>query len=109
MAWTKEELEKILQEDFIDNYYAFDGGRRNNDMVDSMCICFALDREWTEMWAKHVDNYEENYKNAYGGGKAFFDKFLKDHYERVKKWLEQKEAAGYKRGETDIMKYAINY
>ena len=53
MTWTKEELKDILQHDFIENPKAFTSGRRNDDMVDSMCICFALDEEWTEMYAKH--------------------------------------------------------
>ena len=102
MSWTKEELRKILQDDFIENSEAFTEGRRNDDMVDSMCICFALDEEWTEMFAKHADNF--GIKNEH-----YFNKYLSDHYERVKNWLETKEASGYVRGEVDIMSYAINY
>ena len=104
MSWTKEELKEILQKDFIDNQDAFITGRRNNDMVDSMCICFALDEEWTEMYAKRADNFLLK-----DDGAEYFDKYLVDHYERVKKWLDQKEANGYVRGEVDIMNYAINY
>ena len=101
VPWTKEALEKILQEDFIENFSAFRPGRRNDDMVDSMCICFALDKEWTEMYAKHVDNCNIN--------ENYFDNYLKEHYKRVKKWLNSKEIIGYKRGEFEIMNFAINY
>ena len=41
-AWTKKDLKQVLQEDFIENWDAWSAGRRNDDMVDSMCICFAL-------------------------------------------------------------------
>lgn len=114
MAYTKEELREILQKDFIEDPFAFTSGRRNNDMVDSMCICFALDEEWTEMYAKHADNYVEHSDHAPNSQNGlpfnYFDIFLKEHYERVKKWLEDKEnISGYNRGETDIMDYAINY
>lgn len=106
MAWTKEELKNILQLHFIEEPFAFTAGRRNDDMVDSMCICFALDEEWTEMYAKHVDNCY----TGFGSVVSVRDwKYIEPHYERVKKWLEQKEANGYKRGEFDIMSYSINY
>ena len=101
MTWTKEELKDILQHDFIENPKAFTSGRRNDDMVDSMCICFALDEEWTEMYAKRTDNCDVD--------DDYFDKYLSDHYERVKSWLEDKEQCGFNRGEYDIMAYAINY
>lgn len=101
-AHTKEELKSYLQNEFIDNPNAFIAGHRNDDMVDSMCICFALDEEWTEMYAKHSDNFVVH-------GSDYFKEYLEDHYERVKDWLDNKEASGYNRGETDIMNYAINY
>lgn len=103
MAWTKDELEEILQKDFIEEERAFASGRRNDDMVDSMCICFALDKEWTEMYAKHADNFPEH-------DQGYFDRYVCEHYERVKNWLESKEASGlYTRGEPSIMVYSINY
>lgn len=108
MTWTKDELKEILQKDFIDNVDAFTAGRRNDDIVDSMCICFALDEEWIEMYAEHVDNWY--FDDEMGRQSANYDwNHIKPHYERVKKWLNQKESNGYNRGETDIMTYAINY
>jgi len=101
--WTKEKLKKVLEEDFLNNPNLFGPGRRNDDMVDSMCICHALDEEWTEFYAKWGDNWITGKENFY------FDKFLADHYERVKKWLDAKEAHGFNRGEDTIMGYAINY
>lgn len=101
MGWDKEELKNILQRDFIENVDVFNAGHRNDDVVDSMCICFALDEEWTEMYAKWVDNHHID--------EDYFSHHLKTHYERIKKWLEDKEACGYTRGELDIMNYSINY
>ena len=103
MTWTKEELKDILQYDFIENPKAFTNGRRNDDMVDSMCICFALDEEWTEMYAKHCDNFPEH-------DGRYYDFYVREHYERVKNWLDAKEdMSSYNRGEDHIMVYAINY
>lgn len=102
MTWTKEELKEILQKDFIENADAFTSGRRNNDMVDSMCICFALDEEWTEMYAKHCNNFEDHDGD-------YYDLYVGEHYERVNNWLEAKEDIGYERGDMLIMNYSINY
>lgn len=103
VAWNKDDLKKVLEEDFITDPDAFRPGKRNDDVVDSMCICFALDEEWTEMFAKWCDenDLDENDPKV---------KCVLEHYDRVKKWLDGKEASGlYKRGETDIMIFAINY
>lgn len=103
VAWTKDDLKKALEKDFLTNPCAFGPGKRNDDVVDSMCICFALDEEWTEMFAKWCDErgYDKDHPHV---------KRVLEHYDRVKKWLDGKEASGhYKRGETDIMIFAIDY
>lgn len=100
--YTDEELREILEHDFLTNPNAFGPGRRNDDTVDSMCICFALDEEWTEMFAKWCDTH----------GFAETDRRVQVelvHYRRVKEWLDHKEQQGYKRGEHDIMTFAIDY
>jgi len=102
MSFTKEQLKEILQEDFINNPDAFTAGRRNDDVVDSMCICHALNEEWTEMYAKHADNFADHDQD-------YFNKHVKEHYERVKEWLDDKAVRGYEPGYIDIMCYAINY
>jgi len=113
MVYTKEELEQILEKDFLLNPRAFSPGRTNNDVVDSMIICFILDREWTELFAKWVDNYEEQhgeywYINHWKGiekqiggiiigncyqcpEKENEIKRILEHYERVKNWIEKRE------------------
>ena len=48
MAYTKDELREILDKDFMQNENAFAPGGTNDDMVDSMCICFALDEDWDQ-------------------------------------------------------------
>ena len=130
MNYTKEELERILENDFLLNPMAFSPGRTNDDVVDSMCICFAIDREWTELFAKWVDNYEtehdgveyishfprthevkpREWNSAMVPEKDREIERILEHYERVKQWLEGKEKHGnYIRGEHDIMGYSINY
>lgn len=102
-AYTPEELEKILEDDFINNPYAFTSGRRNDDVVDAMCICFALNKHFYEdVWLEHeVRTPSKN--------NEYYTMFVEDHVVRVKKWLDGKENAGYIPGTTEIMGYAINY
>jgi len=126
--WTKEELEEVLENDFLLNPKAFSPGGTNDAVVDSMIICFALDREWTELFAKWVDNYTitdgkyEYINHFYGdtfqpaiGSSGCPPKELEierilEHYKRVKKWLDDKERHyGFERGNLAIMDYAINY
>jgi len=128
-GYNKEELEHILENDFLLNPKAFSPGRTNDDMVDSMIICFALDRDWTELFAKWVENYEvvkdgvmyidhrtdKVHENPYYGSrwipfKNYEIERILEHYERVKRWLVDKEAGGYERGVLyPIMDYCINY
>ena len=120
MKYTKTDLEKILENDFLLNPKAFSPGHTNDDMVDSMLICFVLDREWTELFAKWVDNYSFTGVN----GKEYIerskiniqekdpeiDRILK-HYERVNHWIDQKQTFGrWKPGDLSIFEdYNINY
>ena len=113
MEYTKTDLEHILEKDFLLNPKAFSPGRTNDDMVDSMLICFALDREWTELFAKWVDNYTITGMN----GKEYLErsavklsdkepeiKRILEHYERVKGWLEDKEKyTDWERGDLEIV------
>ena len=129
VEYTKEDLEEILERDFLLNPAAFISGRTNDNVVDSMVICFALDREWLELFAKWVENYEvvkdgvmyidhrinKIQENPYYGSsfipfKEYEINRILEHYERVKHWLEDKEAGGYERGVLyPIMDYCINY
>ena len=139
MRYTKEELEQILENDFLLNPKAFSPGRTNNDMVDSMLICFILDREWTELFAKWMDNYVEtvgkyeyvnhchglSYKPIIGSDEMPPLEIEKDrileHYRRVKKWINDNvnrqnriyknnpEMISWKPGNTSLMAFAINY
>ena len=130
MEYTKTDLEHILEKDFLLNPKAFSPGRTNDDMVDSMLICFILDREWTELFAKWVDNYTITGMN----GEEYFErsavklsdkepeiKRILEHYERVKKWIEGKvevqnrlfadkpELINWKPGNCSLMDWSINY
>lgn len=103
-AHSKDELEKYLKDDFIDNQQAFRAGRTNDDMVDFCCICFALgytpDATLSELKDWFVKfNIKDSERSR-----------IRDHYDRIENWLVDKENySGYVRGETDIMDYAINY
>ena len=99
-TWTKEELRTLLDSEFILNNKAFTAGRRNDDMVDSMCICYALDIDWyDEVWDKIAGRYTKQECQA-----------ILNHAERVAKWLESKRAhTPFQPGHDDIMSYAINY
>ena len=129
MIYTKKEIEDILENDFLLNPKAFSAGRTNDDVVDSMVMCFACDREWTELFAKWVENYEivhdgQEYidhrvnkleENPYYGSKyipfkEYEIKRILEHYERVNSWLMNKELEGHERGILyPIMEYCINY
>jgi len=138
VKYTKEELENILMNDFLLNPKAFSPGRTNDDMVDSMLICFILEREWTELFAKFVDNYTikqgkyEYLCHALPGDKYIVGsdacppldidtERILEHYERVKKWIEgnvkyqeyifkdKPEMINWKPGNTNLMDWSINY
>ena len=100
MQYTDADLRTILDSDFIINPLAFTTGRRTDDMVDSMCICYALDIDWyDEVWNKIAGRYTKQECQA-----------ILNHAERVSKWLENKKAhTSYQPGYDDIMSYAINY
>ena len=128
--YYKEELERILENDFLLNPHAFDRGRTNDDVVDSMLMCLATEREWTELFAKWVDNYtvefkgDECIKHDIGAPTLYnccikqkeISRILK-HYERVKAWIEKKgwldedwiKSTPEQDRINDIMSYAINY
>jgi len=140
--YEKEELERILEHDFLLNPHAFSPGRTNDDMVDSMLICFILEREWTELFSKWTDNYQVSvgdYEyinhtdfpidrvsvgNSYQCPLASLEiERILGHYNRVKKWIQDREdRSEYRRehgwdkdkyefvpGNLDLMVYAINY
>ena len=113
MAYTKDELRKILDEDFMQNENAFAPGRTNDDMVDSMCICFALDEDWSEFFNKWMLRHIDIINGAayLHGFKCKLEKIrIEEHQGRVDKWLYNKWICNhYQRGETDIMTFAINY
>jgi len=102
-AHNKDELEKYLKEDFIENVHAFKAGRTNDNMVDFCCICFALGYTPNITYAILSDWFAKyNIAN-------FELRRIVNHYERIEDWLLAKEDVGFKRGETRIMNYAINY
>ena len=96
MSWTKEELEKILKDDFTECKDAFKDGHKNDDAVDMSIICHCLgldvkklvdkmsyDFDWT------VARYEE----------------AMEHIERVQPYLDRWGESGT----MDAMVYCINY
>ena len=133
--YTAIELEAILENDFLLNPKAFSPGRTNDDMVDSMLICYVLDREWTELFAKWVDNYTEphgayDYINHWKGlrfpsssgqpiigsdscpEKEIEIERIIGHYNRVKDWLETRDMCDLqfiKNNINYVMKFSINY
>ena len=116
MSYTKEELHEILEKDFMEEPNAFGPGRTNDDMVDSMCICFALDEDWdqfyTDWLAVHIEiiNGEEYIHGLKLQGRFGEDARIQEHHERVDKWLYNKWICNhYNRGEDAIMTFAINY
>lgn len=102
-AHNKDELEKYLKEDFIENCNAFKAGRTNDDMVDFCCICFALGHPFDMTYAILI-----NWCNQHNI-KEYERRRILDHYDRIESWLLAKEDVGFERGETRIMNYAINY
>lgn len=131
MQYTDKELRAILDNDFVGNPNAFIPGRTNDDMVDSMCICFALGIDWNTMFDAFVqahtvtyfgeefltgqlkyidpDKYTDHIPWFYARKDADLAR-IDEHAERVAAWLEDKEKyGGYKRGEHDIMGYALHY
>ena len=113
MAYTKDELREILDKDFMQNENAFAPGGTNDDMVDSMCICFALDEDWDQFFNKWLLLHTEISKgrawihNRYEQSEVAR---IQEHHDRVDKWLYNKWICNhYQRGETDIMTFAINY
>lgn len=132
MQYTRQEMKDILEHKFLLNPEAFSSGRTNDDVVDSMILCFALEEEWTELFAKWVDNYTittqagqeyirhkpigigPQYSSALWPEKEGEIKRILEHYQRVNKWLLDKEANGYTRGldeneHNEILNYLINY
>ncbi len=132
MQYTEQGLREILDKDFVENKDAFGPGRTNDDMVDSMCICFALNISWDTMFEafvskhtvtyfgeeflegqlKHVDpdKYTDHIPWFYSRKEADLERIM-EHAERVASWLCDKEKySGYKKGEFDIVSdYSINY
>jgi len=134
--YTKEDIKNILENDFLLNPKAFMSGRTNDDVVDSMLMCAAIEEEWTELFAKWVDNHtvvinDIEYINhtiekpgisalpgsKYKPLKATEIPRIQNHYERVKKWIDNR--GWYDAGWRDeisiqdiidkLMLYAINY
>ena len=130
--YTKGELEQILENDFLLNSKVFEHGRTNDDVVDSVLICAALDRPWEEFFAKWLDNYTKKSGDGfewiehepkfspfsyYNPNKDYEVVRILAHYNRVKDWAERK---GWFNEEwldktperfriNAIMLYAINY
>lgn len=97
------DLMNILDSDFIMNPKAFAAGRRNDDVVDAMCICFALNLHFYEdVWCKH--------QKQCGEDDTYYQRNVLPHVERIDKWLcDKQKYQGYTPGEMDIMVYSINY
>ena len=96
MTYTKEELEKILDEQFINNPKAFEPGRRNDDTVDCMIIahCCGIDPVGV------VAACEQ--QNAWSDEKH---KAVMEHVQRVQPYLEGWGTFGT----MEAMVYTINY
>lgn len=132
--YDPQDLRDILKSDFLYNPHAFGPGRTNDDMVDSMCICFALGEDWDEFFKKFVathtvvshgeefltgtwhcyrlNRFTENGKDIpYWYQRKDSDiSRIREHADRVAAWLEDKEEyGGYERGSSEIMYYSINY
>jgi len=132
--YNPQDLRDILENYFMQNPHAFGPGRTNDDMVDSMCICFALDEDWEEMFKKFVDTHTVTHDgeefltgtwNRYhlerfaDNGKDIPHWYrrkdsdirrIREHADRVAAWLEDKEEyGGYEKGSSEIMYYSINY
>ena len=128
--YTKEQLQKILENDFLLNPEAFTSFTQY-DVQDSMCICHCLEREWTELFAKWVDNYSivhdgKEYINhlktapkAHEYGTRMvpekereIERIL-DYYESMKHLFVTNELHGKARwgrvGTMDAMDYTVNY
>ena len=132
--FNPQDLRDILENDFMTNPNAFGPGRTNDDMVDSMCICFALGEDWDEFFKKfvelhtvtyngeefltgtwncyHLDRFQDNGNNVawwYQRKDSDISR-IREHAIRVAAWLDDKEEyGGYERGSSEIMYYSINY
>ena len=90
------DLEKILDEDFLNNQKAFMPGHRNDDTVNFLIICHCLDEDYRKLLsAMRVKR---------GWGQDELDAVL-DHVDRIEPYLED---WGLK-GTTEAMAYAIDY
>ena len=98
---SKIALCQELLDDFVSNKAAFASGNRNDDVVDSMLMCYALRFDWEtevfEPWCIIAAPSEA-------------EKFaIREHYDRVKDWIVGLEARGYMPGDVDVMSFAINH
>jgi hypothetical protein len=95
--YTKDQLMKILQDNFFEDPNVFKPGRRNDDAVD-MCIiahCLMLDPE--SVFADVVAAHES--------WSSYQIKAAEDHVDRVIPYLD-----GWgKEGTMEAMRFCINY
>ena len=122
MSYTREEIKNILENDFLLSKTAFLPGHTNDDVVDSMLMCAAIEEEWTELFAKWVDAHTTTdrlkvNKYLHSSSAEREIKRITKHYERVKKWMEKKgwlspewyEATTEQERIDKLMGYTINY
>lgn len=111
MIYTKEGLKNILN-NFLEDENTFAPGRTNDDMVDTMCVCFALDEDWDEFFNMWLFKHTEVINNeSYIHGFSTLQEIprIEEHHERVSAWLDNKWMnEHYQRGEDNIMLFAIN-
>lgn len=129
--YKPEDLQEIFEQDFLLDPSTFEQGKTKADVVDSLCICHCLDREWTEFFAKWVDNFTIEYD-----GKEYINHLQRtpehheygtalvppleweinhilSYYEDYKDYFVTNELLGKARwgrvGTMDAMDYCINY
>ena len=96
MSYTKEDLEKILEECFRGNDKAFQDGRKNDDAVDMSIICHCL--------GYCVYDIIDVMADSHGWTKRRYDETM-EHINRVQPYLN----SWGEPGTMDAMVYCINY
>ena len=95
-VYTKEELEGILENDFICNPNVFKPGRRNDDAVDMSIICWCLGKN-------PIDVFDEiSRKNDWSVNQ--YDE-AREHMDRIAPYLVKWGT----KGTTEAMDYSIDY
>lgn len=111
MSYTKEDLEKILKEDFMEYDKAFVHGRLNDDAVDFSIVCHCLGLDPIAEVKKLVDSRGPEWKTVW-------DYLMKEdrvclnhldcimeHMHRVQPYLDRWGEPGT----MDAMVYCIGY